>query len=677
MRLGSHDGTLRVVDAGEVVCRIDTSGWRESRSGPSVDPPVEAAISGQVSELRFPPGRVDLAGAPETEPLATGGGPVHVADGADILRIDAGVRAYLAPGGDATVTRLPRGTDVSFSGTAPVTVGVQSSGPDHTITVPGRPHGVATALTYASAAHETDGPSRSDPSRRPHPPAIERGDTVDVPDAVREATSETGIELRVPPNLDALFVLAPLAYYLGARVEIESRDAPILTGPGVRRTLPALPRLQAEAASLLYRTVTLDCLLRNARGERPSGKSSRLLDSVGIDPTLGDRPLAERLAAYVEAPFGTIEPSLPEWHLSMYVTPRPGNVSALPHVLDRLAFVYLPDATELEREERLRRSLEDFYRSPDAPTVEPLLPDLNRGRIHGWMADGVPIDAFTFLPEAYENRRRQPPACRDRTDVTVVLNDEAMSAEATAIARLYEERADDLGIDARVRRGLDRESLSAVLSRPAALFHYVGHCDREGLRCPDGHLSVEDVERSRARVFFLNACGSYHQGEALVQQGSVAGAVTLRPVLDEQATRVGTAFAQLVTRGLTVERSLRVACRRAIMNKDYGVVGDGSYALRTAPESRTGIATVARAGGDFQVTVENGSARSIGAYVAPILAGDPPLSGEQRRTSMSRAELCAFLDRRDLPVIYGNEYYWSDDLARELRGDETDEAGPR
>lgn len=670
MRLASHDDTLHVVDAGEVVSRIDASGWCESRSQPSVEPNVEAAISGRVSELRFPPGQVHLVRASGTEPIPTGRDPVRVTGEAVTLRIDAGVRTYLDPGNDATITRLPRGTDVSFSQTTPVTIGVRSQNPDRTITVPGYAEGVATALTYASSMHMTDDPSRSDPSRRPHPPVIEPGEDVDIPDTVREEHSPTGIELRVPPNLDTLFVLAPLAYYLGTRVKVESRNAPILTAPGVRRTLPALPRLQAEAASLLYRTVTLDSLLRDAREEDTDGESSRLLESAGIDPVLGDWPLSERLAAYVEAPFGAIESSLPEWHLSMYVTPCPENVSALHHVLDRLAFVYLPDATELERQERLRRSLEDFYRSSDAPTVQPLLPDLNRGRIHGWMADGVPIDAFTFLPEAYENRRKQPPACPDRKDVTVVLNDEEMSAEVTEIVRLYEKRADDLGIETRVRRGLDRESLAAALSRPAALFHYVGHCDRKGLRCHDGHLSVDDLKRSRARVFFLNACGSYHEGETLVRKGSIAGAVTLRPVLDEQATRVGTAFAQLVTRGLTVERSLRVACRRAIMNKDYGVVGDGSYALRTAGESRIGIASVTRAGGEFQVTVENGSARSIGAYVTPILSGDPPLSGQERRTSMSRAELCRFLDRQGLPVVYGNEYYWSDDLARELQGNE-------
>jgi hypothetical protein len=561
---------------------------------------------------------------------------------------------------------------VSFPEPTPVTVGVRSSGPDRTITVPGDPDGVARALTGASATHETDGPGRSDPSRRPHPPLIERGDAVDVPDAIRDENAETGIELRVPRALDTLFVLAPFSYYLGARVEAESRNAPVLSAPGVgvRRALPALPELQAEAASLLYRTVTLDCLLRNARGDDPSGKPGSLLASVGIDPALGDRPVAERLAAYLEAPFGEIEPSLPEWHLSMYLTPRPESVSALPQVLDRLAFVYRPDATELDREERLRRSLEDFYRSSDAPTVEPLLPDLSRGRIHGWVADGVPIDAFTFLPEAYENRRRRPPPRRDLKPVTVVLNDDDMSAEATAITRIYEERADDLGIDVRILGGLDRESLSAALSRPSALVHYVGHCDRVGLRCADGNLPVENLTGSRARVFFLNACGSYREGEALVRAGSIAGAVTLRPVLDEQATRVGTAFAQLVTRGFTVERSLRIACRRAIMNKDYAVVGDGSYALRTAGESHSGIATVARTEDGFRVTVENGSARSIGGYAAPILDGDPPLSGGERRASMSRAELRAFLDRRDLPVIYGKEYYWSDDLARELGGDD-------
>ena len=56
----------------------------------------------------------------------------------------------------------------------------------------------------------------------------------------------------------------------------------------------------------------------------------------------------------------------------------------------------------------------------------------------------------------------------------------------------------------------------------------------------------------------------------------------MRPVLDGQAKRVGTAFARLLTRGFAIERALRIASRRTIMNKDYAVVGDGTQLGRGA-----------------------------------------------------------------------------------------------
>jgi len=670
MHLGVEDGELRVSDAGETELRIDTSGWERCRTPPTIDRQVEATIGGRTAGLRFPPGPVTVTGPDGDDRLPAGAGPRPIDAGEERVRIEAGVTTHLSVGEDASVRRLPRGAEVSLPGGGPVTLGVDGYSPDRRITVPDTPEGIATAITYASATHETGGPARSDPSLRPHPPSMALGGGLDVPDAIRAERAETAIEVRAPPETGALFVLAPLAYYLGARLTIEHRDDCVLLAPEVdlRRELPGLPRLQAEAASLLYRTVTLDCLLREAT-QGSAGSSVRLLEGVGIHPSdTADRPLAERFAAYLEVPFGDIERSLPDWPLSMYVAPDAGNVPALSHILDRLAFVYLPDATELDRKERLRRSLEDFYRTTgDPPTVEPLLPDLYRGRIHGWLAEGVPIDAFTFLPEAYENRRTRPPPWPDRTGVTVVVNDEEMSEEASALTRIYGD-----GGHTRTERGLDRAALRAALSRPTEVLHYVGHCDGAGLRCTDGHLSAGDLDRCRAGVFFLNACGSYHEGEALVRQGSVAGAVTLRPVLDDQATRVGATFARLVTRGFTVERSLRIACRRAIMNKDYAVVGDGSYALGTTGEAGRSMAWVTRSGDGYEVTVEAGTAGVIDARRSTVAQDDAALPDVERTTTMSEAELYAFLDRQDLPVVCGAEYYWSDDLAERLRDGEVD-----
>jgi hypothetical protein len=670
MRVDADARRLRVSDGDGVVCEIDAEGWSTPADAPGIDRRVSVTITGHTSRLRFPPGHVDC------RPDDPGGRSDSVTrEGAPELRgpirIRAPVTAVLAFEGTATVRERATGIEVSFGDTRPVTLGLRpaGSGSGRSITVPGTPDGVATALTHASVAHATASPARSDPATGRSPPPIERGDGVVIPDAIRSGRIETGVELRVPPELGPLFVLAPLAYYLGARVTVASRDVPVLRvpGAGVRRDLPSLPELQAEAASLLYRVVVLDCLLRRARDE-PGSTSERRLNDLGIDPVaVAGRDVGGRLAAYLDAPFERIEPELPEWHLSVYATPAPEHVPALGYVLDRLAFVYLPDARPLPEEERFRRSLEDFYRAPGgAPTVDPMLPDLNRGRFHAWLADGVAIDAFKLLPEADGNRRSRPDVDRGRTDVTLVINDGEMSTEADAARRIYRRARDDPGVDLRVERRQDRDGLAATLRRSTDLLHYVGHCDRSGLRCTDGHLDVADLDHSGARLFFLNACGSYHQGVSLVEAGSVAGAVTLRPVLDDQARRVGTAFARLLTEGFAVERALRIASRRTIMNKDYAVVGDGTYALADPDVPDRAVVHLARAGERFRVRVEHGTARTTTTWRRSVLGDGVCLSGTERDVSMSREEVCALLSGLALPAVYEERYYWAPELRRAL-----------
>jgi len=669
MRVDRESGRLRVYGEGEVVCRIDAEGWSACADPPGIDTPVETTVAGRTSRVRFPPGRVACGSTPPSNRPGDRRRADTVAVRAPI-RIDTGVTAVIAFEGTATVHDRPEGVDVSFAKPRPVTLGLRSPGVgERAIAVPATPEGVATALTHSSAAHAATGPERSDPATRRNPPRIERAETIGIPGWIRSERTDTGIELRVPPDLECLFVLASLSYYLGARVTVEPRETPILRVPefGVRRELPALPELQAGAASLLYRIVTLDCLVRNARS-RSTSVADRRLDAIGVDPDrVGDRDPGGRLAAYLDAPFSEIESDLPEWHLSVYATPTPEHVTALPYVLDRLAFVSLPDARPLPDEERLQRSLADFYRGlEEAPTVEPLLPDLNRGRLHAWLADGVAVDAFKFLPESHENRQVHPAAGGEPTTVTLVINDAEMSPELDAVGGIYRGQSDDPGVDLRVERRLERDALAATLGRPTDLLHYIGHCDASGFRCPDGHLDAADIDHSGSRVFFLNACGSYHQGVSLLEAGSVAGAVTLRPVLDDQAKRVGTAFARLLTRGFAVGRALRIASRRSIVNKDYAVVGDGTYALAGPGDTPRAVARIDRAGDRYLVRVEHGVAHATATVRHSVPDGGVCLSGAERRVRMSRPELCAFLRNAAFPTVYEGRYYWSEDLRRGL-----------
>lgn len=582
---------------------------------------------------------------------------------------------------------------VVFDDPTPVTVGFrEGTASPPTVTVPPTPGGVATALTHASSALRTLGPGRSHPEFRGHPPLVRFGE-LDVPAAVRRSTPETGIELRLPPSLSTCSLAAPLAFYLGAAVHVDDdRTRPRLhaSGAGIDRALPVADGSFADTvATLLRRVFFLDCLTRDRPGERLA--AADLLDEVGLDAaTVRDRAPADRLATYLDAPFDRIEAEFPTWPLATYIDGGTRTARCLPHLLDRLSLVYPADASELDGGSLLRRALDGFYRGPgsaagsgttpgtalradgrdirtraagDVATADRLAPELRSARLHGWLAEGTPIEAFKSSPAAYRNRLAARRAREDPLDIAVVCNDADMTGE-TAVADIYRDRAADLPVDVTVHGSLGRRELADLLEQPCDFVHYIGHCEREGLRCRDGYLDVADLESVRARTFFLNACGSYQQGQRLVERGSVAGAVTLTTVLDRHAATVGTAFARLLIHGVGFERALALARQQILMGSDYAVVGDGTYAL--VPAASPAVLHLSETEDGFEVVREVLSADAPGrSHRSPFAARDR-LDGRPARIELDRDETVALLRDRSLPARHDGRLYWSTDLAAEL-----------
>ena len=536
-----------------------------------------------------------------------------------------------------------------------------------TVTVPRTPAGVAAAVTHAAAAHDTTGVGRSLRANRHRPPAVEFGERLDVPTAVADATPDAGIELRLPASLRSVFVGAPLAFYLGADVSVADDATPRLLAPaaGVDRELGDLT---ADAPDLLARTFWLDCLLRESTATARLVEADAL-DALGlnVDRLVASAP-AERLAAYLDAPFERVADRLPEWHLAMHVAPTYDHATALPYLLDRLAFVFPPETASLDRQELVSRSLDDFYRGPPGPvaSVEMLDPADRPGRTQGWLADGTPVDAFKTHPVAYRNHDRYRAADRDGMSVAVVLNDREMAGEHDAVADIYEARASDLPMDVSFHERLTRRELAAVLADHHEFVHYIGHCEVDGLRCADGHLAASDLDETNVETFFLNACGSYHEGTALVEAGSVAGAVTLRKVLDEQAAKVGTAFARLLLAGFPIVAALRLARRRIRMGKDYAVVGDGTQTLAATDDRDARVAHVESRDDDrYRVAWEHQSLTRHGDGFTTPTPGDGRrrLCGNPSTATTDGARLADALADADAPVVLDGRFYWADEAA--------------
>ena len=674
---------IRIVDAVDNEVSIAIPDWSPVPAFQELSRPTDVEFAGTAQRLTIPTQivRVYDLGTGESFDTPTFVGGATLDEGSFLAVLPATIHLYLRFEGPASVAFRPAAQEleVALEVRQDVQMGARSNvrAPAETITIPRSVQGVATALSHMGAAHRTITPDRSFWTMRRHPPAIEFGTELDVPEHVASRTPETGIELRLPESLQTLFVAAPLAYYLGASVTLQDGCEPRLLAPAAGVEYSLGPDVVECIPATLARVFWLDCLARNGGPHaEPDLVEHDLLTDVGIEHEHAyEASPAERLALYLDAPYQEVADELPEWPLSMHVDPSMAHVSTLPFLLNHLSFIYPPETAELGGPELMERSLDDFYRSPPGPiaSVEMLKPKLRRGRLHGWLAEGTPIDVFKTLPEAYENYIRYLETDdAEEMSVVVVLNDRDMTGEHERVAEIYQERASDSRMNVRLEEELSCSELAAIFAEPHEFLHYIGHCEVDGLRCSDGNLSVADLDRTNVQTFFLNACGSYYEGLELVRKGAIAGAVTFRKVLDEQAAKVGTAFAHLLISGFPIEPALRLARRRIMMGKDYVVVGNGMQTITMEHERATSVAYVdTRDSGDLRVSWDMYTAGDHGSYYR-VTAGEPTrprLTGNRTEFRLGPDELATFIADEDLPVILDGEFFWSHEIVDRFEPD--------
>ncbi len=700
IQLEETDAGLRALDHANVEVTVRAPDWRATDRGEDLPRLTDALVHGHATELRFPDAYVSIAGTDRGETYELGGetGPLELPPDEYLLDIGTAIKTFVRFEGAATVRKTPdfETLVVAFPERRPVTLGFRSrhEHPAGTVTVEPTAKGIATGLSHLHSAMKTTGPDRSFPTLRGHPPLLATGDETSIPDVVAGGTADVGIELAVPADLEQLFVVAPLAYYLQASVRTTDAPRPILRAPAadLAHELPSMPDLQVETAALVRHVFFLDCLVRNVGPYGTDLAESQVLDRLPLDAERTyDASPAERLATYLEVPTATLAPHVPDWHLSTYVEPDLDRAESLPFLLDRMSLVYLPETSELTGRELLERSLDDFYRGSEAPpqqgaagrgragrdddvaSVDPVKPDLQGGRIHAWLADGIPIDVFKATHAAFENRLDYLGRGGDDIEVTVVLNDDEMEDEHSEAARIYRNRSADLPMNVTVHEALTRRELAAVFEADNDFVHYIGHCEESGLQCPDGYLPVADIEESNVQTFFLNACGSYHEGMKLIEKGSVVGAVTFKKVLNEQAAKVGTTFARLLVHGFSFARAMQLARRRIMTGKDYAVVGDGTHALTQSDTLIPFLFELERADDEFELTADAYLSRTIGDvyYITIDDDQDDPryyLCGDSSTYSLTDPALREFFQRISDPVVYDGAFYWTNELLDELDG---------
>jgi len=595
-------------------------------------------------------------------------------DGAYCLDLCTQIKTYARVGGPFEVSVDMDRTRIEFDSPTDVSLGARSrhDRPKATVTTTDDPRDLMTAVeTFGSGLQTTD-PERSYPTLRGHPPAVELGETLSVPPAVEPP--ETGVTLELPPDPGQVFVAAPLAYYLGASLEPAAVPR-LVTDSGFEYSLDSARGYEREVERTLKQLFVLDCVTRTEGLYEVDLHERRAIEPY-VDLEFGalyDRPLADQVAAYLDVPYDVVAEHVPEWRLTTHVEPTASSVEQLPFVVDDLAVVRthgdhrsvgatLPAEAEsaFTREDVITRSTTaDAGGGGGSDYVEPTSADTLE---QAWIGDSIPIGASKLTRAAFEHRLSRATSEGD-IEITVVQNDARMDAEREVADTVYGDRA-DLPFAVTVRQDLTTEELADLLETQTDFLHYIGHTDREGFTCSDGKLDAATLESVGVDTFLLNACNSYHQGLALVEQGAIGGIVTLNEVINDEAVTMGATVARLLNCGFPLRAALTVAREESILGGQYIVVGDGGIAVTQPASGTPTLLEVSEKEEGYELAIDTYPTdnRGLGSLFNPYVEGNKKYylsSGRAGTFSMNENELNSFLSLENVPVRFEDELSWA------------------
>jgi hypothetical protein len=626
--------------------------------------PVDAAVSISTTALRVPVLTDVFVRTVDGDHVAdaTNAESLSVPRGRYVLEVSGTpMKLYLCVEAAVSVTPDGDAVEVSFGKEASVRMGARSfhEQPAGTITVGDGVRDAMRAVSHLGSALKTLSPERSYPTLRGHPPLVERGDEFSVPAGVERPDS--GVRLELPVAWEALYPAVPLAYYLGAEV-LPGTEPRLVTDEGFVHRLDAPDGYQAEVGRMLRQTFLLDCATRTEGLYRVPVHERECVESrVDLDfAACYDLPLAARVERYLDVPFETVADLVPEWPRTTDVVPSASNVGALPFLADDLALVRCPTSPASASVSAPPRELASFFRGDDvarsaesasvtdASLVEPVE---SVSTNQAWVGDGVALGATNATMSSYRRRAEAEPTDRKEIRVVVVCNDEQMRREGV-VESLYGDR-DRLAFDVTLARDLTVDELASAFASDGEFLHYVGHVDDRGFQCADGVLDARDLDSVGVDAFLLNACSSYEQGAALVERGALGGVVTLRPVGNEGATRLGRTFARLLNRGFPLSVALSVARDESLLGNQYVVIGDGDVSLVQTESPFPLVLSVEPVGDRFELSIWVFPSTGAGGTVTPNVADNTMRylnMGTAASFELSASELDEFLNREPMPV---------------------------
>lgn len=680
--LAGDDGGISVHDHIERRrCELLTDGPVELRD---VDTdgfsyPVDTAVAFETTGISLPYEVNTLVRSAEGEILAD----LQILDqhefdgGTYFVEISAAVKLYLRVEGPVMVAARATETVVELADASEIRVGVRSyhERPATTITTTEEPVDLMRAISHLSSALKTTTPDRSYPTLRGHPPEIELGDRLEIPAMVRPP--DTGVRIEIPPSIESVFPVAPLAYYLGA--EVIPGVEPRLVADGFDRPLES-PGVGFEqtVSRVLKQTFFLDCLTR-MEGNRgpPLHERAALAEVVSVPfADLFDASPGERLSAYFDVPYGVVEPYLPQWKLTAHVEPNASRVSVLPFLVDDLAVIRTPNPRPTVAPDVEVAAVNSYMRSDGgvrtgsrSESAAPSVVEFGETDSieQAWVGEQAPVGASKAMIEAYRNRIARD-AREGDIDVVLVCNDEQMLEELDSANESYGSR-EEVPFDVTTYRSLTPDRLALVLESDIDFLHYVGHTDADGFQCAGGTLDASSLSSVGVDSFFLNACASYDQGIELIRKGAIGGAVTLNDVINSGALRVGRTMAGLLNCGFPLRPALNIARDRSIVGSQYIVVGDGSvdiaHAEGLAPELIDVRGRIDEGTYDVKIHTYPTDHAGVGSIYRPQVGGLDEyflIGSRGMEFEVSREQLRQFLGLAVSPVLIDGEFTWSDQV---------------
>lgn len=604
---------------------------------------------------------------------------VSLPKGKYLLDLSGPLKVYAHVESSIQVYSDPQRTHINLGELTSVIIGARSNHmrPAETITTTADPKDVMSAISLFGSALKTTTPERSYPTLRGHPPAIELGNELAVPNGLKQP--KNGVRLKVPPTLRHIFAIAPLAYYLGAKV-VPSSEPSLITDTGHTHQFSRGDEFETAINRMLRQIFFLDCVIRTeGTTPLPLYKLEEIESLLGFDiESIYEQSLAKQIGIYSRVPFSEIKPYLPKWRLEVQLEATKELVEFLPFISNNLATINI-EKQEIQRSSsssnrvqaiseftrnNVARSTDSVYEGEELSSASTEFPAFPTVQQRWSNYNGTNITSITSL-SAFQNSVGRTPR-EEPIEIEVICNDPNMREELKSVNGAYGDR-EKLPFETTVYHNTTTNELEDIFEVESDFLHYIGHIDEEGFQCSDGKLDGSTVETVNKKAFLLNACQSRNQGLHLIEAGSIGGIVTLDEVINSGAVKIGNIVARLLNQGFPLYGALDIARNQSLVGQQYVLVGDGMTTIAQSETEVPNICVIRDNEGkiSIQMKMYNSVQAKRGSIFTPHLSPVHSyylVPGKTEHISVTKNQLETFLSQGRFPVLVDGTLHWSDEI---------------